>query len=75
MRRRERQQFVLLGGDTQFRRGSERVLSQRLRIRSGLQLLQGLHGGGRDVLGGRDKGDVADEGTQTIANVKLVGIE
>lgn len=51
LRRRQRQQPVLLGGHTQLRRGAQRVLPQCLRAGPSLQLLQGLQRSRRDVPG------------------------
>lgn len=45
-----------------------------MRAGSGLQLLQGVQCGGRDVPGGRDPGDLADEGAQAAAHAKFAGV-
>ena len=70
----ERQQPLLPGGHPQLCRGSQRVFPQCLRAGSGVQLLQGLHGGGRDVLGRRDPRDQPDEGPEAADHVQLTGV-
>lgn len=74
LRGRGRQQSVLPGGHTQLRRGAQRVLPQRVRTGPGVQLLQGVHRGGRDVLGRRDPGDEPDESFKTTAHAQLSGV-
>lgn len=74
MRRRERQQSLLLGGDTQLRRGAQRILPQRLRTGPGVQLLQSVLGGRRDVLGRRDSRDVTNQSIEATADIEFVRV-
>lgn len=62
---------MLFGGDTQFRWGAERIFPQCVWIGSGVQLLQSVHGGRRDVLGRRDPGDIANQSSQTATDTKF----
>lgn len=65
---------MLPGGDTQLRRGAERILPQRVRAGLGVQLLQGLYGGGRNVPGRRNPGNVPNQSAETAADAQLARV-
>lgn len=65
---------MLSGGNTQFCRGAKRILPQCVRVGLGVQLLQGVHRCGRNVLGRRDPRNFADQSTETTVDVKFVRV-
>lgn len=55
--------------------GSQRILPQRVRARSGVQLLQGLHHRRRDVPGRGAPGDESNQSLEAAFDAKLARIE
>ena len=57
-----------------FASGPQRILPQRVRIRSGVQLLQGLHHRGRDVLGRRTSRNKSNQSPEAAFDAQLARI-